>query len=64
MRQRHTVTFFTIGFRVVLDGLAGHGEVEGELTGIGRKYLVVKLDNGRVVRLVRPSWITRAPKRG
>ena len=58
--QRHTVTFFPIGARVTLDLMAGQGTSDGELIGIGRKFLVVRLDGGRVVRRVWPSWITLA----
>ena len=61
MRQRHTVTFFPLGARVTLDTMAGHGEVAGELIGKGRKYLVIRLDTGRIVRQVHPSWISRQP---
>ena len=62
LRQRHTVTFFPIGTRVTLDLMADQGIANGELIGIGRKYLVVRLDGGRIVRRVWPSWITRALK--
>jgi hypothetical protein len=62
--QRHTLTFFPIGARVTLDLMADQGTANGELIGIGRKYLVVRLDGGRIVRRVWPSWITRALKRG
>jgi hypothetical protein len=60
--QRHTVTFFQIGARVYLDGAAPHGACNGELIAIGRKFLEVRLDGGRIVRRVWPSWITRALK--
>jgi hypothetical protein len=60
LRQRHTVTFFTIGARVMLASDAAVGE--GELIGIGRKYLVVRLDSGRIVRRVAPPSITRPSK--
>ena len=62
MRQRHTVTFFSIGARVMLDAGAGHGLVPGELIAIGRKFLEVRLDTGRVVRRIWPAWITRELK--
>jgi hypothetical protein len=62
--QRHTLTFFPIGARVMLDASAGHGLVPGELVGIGRKFLVVRLDGGRIVQRVWPSWITRALNKG
>jgi hypothetical protein len=57
---RHTVTFFSIGARVYLDGAALHGGCNGTLIAIGRKFLQVRLDSGRIVRRVWPSWITRA----
>jgi hypothetical protein len=59
MNVRHTVTFFALGARVMLDTSAGHGLVPGELIAIGRKFLEVRLDSGRVVRRIWPSWITR-----
>ena len=62
LRQSHTVTFFQIGARVTLDLMADQGIANGELIGIGRKYLVVRLDGGRIVRRVWPSWITREVK--
>jgi hypothetical protein len=62
LRKSHTVTFFQIGARVTLDLMADQGIANGELIGIGRKYLVVRLDGGRVVRRVWPSWITREVK--
>jgi hypothetical protein len=62
MQHPHTVTFFPLGARVTLDLLAGHGTADGELIGIGRRYLVIRLDGGRIVRRVQPSWITRQLK--
>ncbi len=55
-----TVTFFQIGARVHLEPEAGHGDVNGELVGIGRRYLAIRLDGGRIDRRVRPSWLRRA----
>jgi hypothetical protein len=60
MQRRHTVTFFQLGARVMLDAGAGHGLVPGELIAIGRKFLQIRLDSGRIVRRVWPSWITLA----
>jgi hypothetical protein len=57
---RHTVTFFEIGARVHLEPEAGHGDVDGDLVGIGRIYLAIKLDGGRIDRRVRPSWVRRS----
>jgi hypothetical protein len=54
-----TVTFFQIGARVHLGPEAGHGDIDGELIGIGRLYLAIKLDDDRVDRRVRPSWVRR-----
>jgi hypothetical protein len=62
LRQRHTVTFFALGARVYLDGVAPHGDCNGELITIGRKFLTLKLDGGRIVRRIWPSWITRELK--
>jgi hypothetical protein len=64
MPLRHTVTFFPLGARVMLDAGAGYGLVPCELIGIGRKFLVVRLDGGRIVRRVWPSWITRMIPKG
>jgi hypothetical protein len=60
--QRHTVTLFLIGARVMLDASAGHGLAACELIGIGRKFLAVRLDSGRIVRRIWPSWVTRELK--
>jgi hypothetical protein len=57
---RHTVTFFQLGARVHLEPEAGHGNVDGELVRIGRIYLAIRLDDGRVARRVRPSWVRRS----
>jgi hypothetical protein len=54
-----TVTFFQIGARVHLQPEAGHGDIDGELIGIGRLYLAVRLDDDRIDRHVRPSWVRR-----
>ena len=59
LRQRHTVTFFPVGARVMLDG---HRFAPGELIGIGRRYLVVRLDSGRIVRRIWPVRVTRELK--
>ncbi len=55
--DKHTVTFFNIGDHVQLDSVAGYGNVDATLISIGRRYLVLKLDNGRVVHRIWPSWI-------
>ncbi len=55
-----TVTFFQIGARVHLEPEAGHGDVHGELIGIGRRYLAIRLDGGSVDRRVWPSWVRRS----
>ncbi len=58
-----TVTFFQIGARVHLGPEAGHGDIDGELIGIGRIYLSVRLDGGRIDRRVRPSWLRRSMRK-
>ncbi len=55
-----TLTFFQVGARVHLEPEAGHGDVNGELIAIGRRYLAIRLDGGRIDRRVRPSWLRRA----
>jgi hypothetical protein len=62
LRHRHTVTFFQLGARVFLDSAAPHGGHNGVLIGIGWKFLKVRLDSGRIVRRIWPSWITRELK--
>jgi hypothetical protein len=63
MLQTNTVTFFAIDDRVRLGTEAGYGDVDARLVGIGRRFLAVRLDNGRVVRRIWPAWITRPTPR-
>ena len=52
-----TVTFFQIGACVHLEPAAGHGDVDGELIGIGRIYLAIRVDGGAIDRRV---WDAKA----
>jgi hypothetical protein len=61
MRQHRTVTFLKLGARVRLAPEANHGEASGELIAIGRIFLSVRLDDGRVDKRVRPSWCRLSP---
>lgn len=49
------LTLFALGARVRLQPWERHGNAEGEIVTIGRKWLTVKLDAGPLLRRLHPS---------